>query len=310
VAEIVTLALLMAGQILVAAMLALPIKLSLAAVEAGSARARHWLASTAFYAAALWPLASVLPEQLTITYGPNAQPLFDARAFSFADIAAQSPWRELALACVVIAFAVSLARLGYTFAALVKAERIAANATLASPEQYGLPSQTRIGSSESVNGPMLIGLLRPTIVFPPRLADAPDLPALLRHELAHLQRGDLQAAFMQRVIEDLCWWNWPLLQLGRWLAEQREIACDEYAAADPTYAHALLRETRARAAPPPLAAGISGSPIERRLERLAEPRRQKLALSAALITLVIFAGAIAAPRLDRASVTVIGIASS
>jgi beta-lactamase regulating signal transducer with metallopeptidase domain len=140
------------------------------------------------------------------------------------------------------------------------------------------------------------------------LLDTPEITTLLHHEYAHLQRRDLRAAFWQRIIEDICWWNWPLRRLGVWLSEQREMACDEYAAAvDDDYARALARETRRRVDPPPLAVGIDGPGIARRLERLTEPRRRPLALSIALVALTIFAGAIAAPRLDRDGATHIGI---
>lgn len=305
-----TLALLMLCQVLVAAMLAGLVSLALRSVTAGSAPARHGVATVGFYAAALWPLTSLLPAQLTVTFGPDARQLFDASAFSLADVAAASPWREVCWVVVIGALAVTLVRLAMTANSVRAGENIAKAAVPVSPSLYGLPHTARVGMSDAVEGPVLIGVTRPTIVFPPRLANAAVLSALLRHEWAHLLRRDLRAALTQRLVEDLFWWNWPLRLLGRWLSEQREMACDEWAAADPAYPLALARETQRRAEPPPLAAGIGGATIERRLERLAEPRRRSLALHAALVTLAIVAGAIAAPRLDRETVTVIGVMSS
>jgi hypothetical protein len=301
---------LMLGQVIMGAALAVLAHLGLASVYTGSARTRHAVAATSFYAAALWPLACVLPQHLTVTYGQDAYPLLDAHAFMLPALG-EGAWINTACVAVLSTAAIiTLVRLALTLAAAAKGELLAARATRTAPERVGLPANTRVGVSASVQGPVLMGLLHPTILFPPRLQDTPELPALLRHELAHLIRRDLSAAFRQRLIEDVCWWNWPLLRLGRWLAEQREMASDEWAAGpDGKYARALLHETRTRAAPAAGGVALGGSGIERRLERLAEPRRRPLALIVALMALSIFAGAVGAPRLDRSGVTHIGIDS-
>lgn len=302
---------LMLGQVVMGAALAALAQFGLGSVYAGSARTRHSVAVTSFYAAAFWPLACVLPQKLTVTYGPDAQPWLDAGALMLPSLTEDAWLSTVCVALLAAAVVVTIVRLGFTFAATLRSERLAGRATRVPPDRYGLPATARVAMSAETSGPVLMGVLRPTILFPPRLQDAPELPALLKHELAHLYRHDLRCAFWQRVIEDLFWWNWPLRRLGRWLSEQREMASDEWAAdPDGNYARALLHETRNRAAPPAGGVALGGSSIERRLERLAEPKRRPLALIAALIALSIFAGAVIAPRLDRDGVTYIGIASS
>lgn len=301
---------LMLGQVVMAAALAVLAQLGLASVHAGSARTRHAVAATSFYAAASWPLACMLPQQLNVTYGPDAQPLLDAHAFMLPTLT-ESPWlNTVCIAVLIVTATVMIVRLNLTLAATVRSEFIAARAARVAAECYALPATVRVGISPEVTGPVLMGLLRPTILFPPRLQNASELPALLKHELAHLARRDLPAAFRQRVIEDLCWWNWPLRRLGRWLSEQREMACDEWAAdPDGKYARALLNETRGRAAPRTGVVALGGAGIERRLERLAEPKRRPLAFIVLVVALSILAGAAIAPRLDRDGVTYIGIDS-
>jgi hypothetical protein len=301
---------LMLGQVVMGAALAVLAHLGLASVYAGSARTRHAVAATSFYAAALWPLACLLPQRLTVTYGREAYALLDAHAFMLPALGEGAGVNTACVAVLSAAATITLVRLTLTFASVVQGELLATRATRMSPERFGLPANVRLGVSASVRGPALIGLFHPTILFPPRLQDSPELPALLRHELAHLVRRDLSAAFRERLIEDVCWWNWPLRRLGRWLTEQREMASDDWAAdPDGKYARALLNETRNRALPPAGGVALGGSGIERRLERLAEPTRGPLALIVALIALSIFAGAVGAPRLDRSGATHIGIDS-
>src|SRR6266511_3457441 len=70
--------------------------------------------------------------------------------------------------------------------------------------------------STTLSSPAVYGLWRPVILIPQRLADqlsAPQLRAVLLHELAHIKRGDVLAHYAQTLLQIIYWWH-PLL----WLA--------------------------------------------------------------------------------------------
>ena len=100
--------------------------------------------------------------------------------------------------------------------------------------RYGLPRPPSLAHAAALASPLLLGPLRPLVVFPAGAAarHAPaELRLMLAHELAHLKRRDL-------------WWNWlpalaqalfffhPLVWLaGREWRLDQESACDEAALA-------------------------------------------------------------------------------
>lgn len=103
---------------------------------------------------------------------------------------------------------------------------------------------------------MVVGLFRPVLILPLALAETPDaraLHAVCAHELAHLQRGDHRALWIEEVSLILQAFN-PLLPLIRdHRAAAREEACDAVALslvgedARPLYARALVDALRAPA---------------------------------------------------------------
>ncbi len=95
-------------------------------------------------------------------------------------------------------------------------------------------SSVAIHESDRVAAPCALGVFRPAIIAPSGLGDAlseTELLAVMLHECAHILRRDPATAIMQRLAGAIYWWN-PLGHcLNRWLADQREIVCDDYAAA-------------------------------------------------------------------------------
>jgi len=156
-------------------------------------------------------------------------------------------------------------------------------------------------------GPMAVGLLAQRIVLPGRLLVAGEehtLACVLRHERAHLRRGD---AWLSAAMQLLAVAAWPVAPL--WIAIARvrqlvELACDEAALAGADaderrrYGHALLDMAEWRSlAVAPLGAGelYFGSTLRARIEALASQRHwplavQALALSVAPIALLVACG--------------------
>jgi beta-lactamase regulating signal transducer with metallopeptidase domain len=95
-----------------------------------------------------------------------------------------------------------------------------------------LPRGTSIAVT-AVDGPLLVGLLRPRILVPRVLVETLDTAALrgiVLHEVAHIRRGDLWLALIQRVILVVFWWSPFLRLIAARLDVAREMACDARAA--------------------------------------------------------------------------------
>ncbi|MGO8999889.1 MAG: M56 family metallopeptidase [Polyangiaceae bacterium] len=156
-------------------------------------------------------------------------------------------------------------------------------------------------------GPMAVGLLAPRIVLPRRLLATGEehaLSCVLRHETAHLRRGD---AWLSASMQLLAIFSWPVVPL--WIAIGRvrqlvELACDEAAldGADETerrrYGHALLDMAEWPSfAVASLGAGELhfGSTLRARIEALTAQRHwpliaQALAVSLAPMALLVACG--------------------
>ena len=139
----------------------------------------------------------------------------------------------------------------------------------------------------------MTGLVRPVLYLPEGMPLA-RLELALRHEAAHLSRGDLWAKALVRWCCRLHWFN-PLcaLQEGRW-SRACEYACDEKAAAGlgeaDRRAYGLLLLDAAQSRPLPAGAAGLGGPkkeMKARLAALLHPaapsRRLTVAVAAALI---------------------------
>ena len=98
----------------------------------------------------------------------------------------------------------------------------------------GVRSKVRWATSPKVVSPAVGGLVRPTVVLPPDLAEGltpKQLTWVLLHELAHVKRGDIWVVSFQRVVQAAFFFH-PAVHLANWLIDQlREYACDDAALA-------------------------------------------------------------------------------
>lgn len=93
----------------------------------------------------------------------------------------------------------------------------------------GHGSRVRLACSGLVDTPMLLGIFRPVIVLPqggpPLHGQA--LSAAFRHELTHARRGDICYKWLVVLVTSLHWFN-PLVHwMGRRIALDCELSCDE-----------------------------------------------------------------------------------
>jgi beta-lactamase regulating signal transducer with metallopeptidase domain len=157
------------------------------------------------------------------------------------------------------------------------------------------------------DSPRVVGLVRPTIVLPVRLAcgDAADRGAILSHELAHLRRRDLWVGAIQAIAGIGLWWYPVVGWVGRRLGAAREAACDAWALARgplprEQYARLLLSFARA----PGMA--FAASQLSARVDAILD-RRARAGIGPAGAAVV---GAFAVVGLAGASAPVAGVAAA
>ena len=171
------------------------------------------------------------------------------------------PFAWFAITCVL------LIRLGFAYVALrkVKSSLVPDLDLTAYVHGLGAPTSRRVvvGTSPQVAEPCAIGFIRPAIALSSEMAaglQPGDLERVLRHEYAHVRRYDDYANLVQRLLATVFFFN-PVVHLaGRAMAIEREIACDDAAAAvqDDRVAFARCLYEIARTAPRRRHAAASG----------------------------------------------------
>ena len=151
-------------------------------------------------------------------------------------------------------------------------------------DRFDLRRAVRIGVCEFVTMPLTIGWLRPLIVLPPDLMthlSLAECESVVAHELAHIKRRDYLLNFLQRLVQAFLFFNPAVRVIGRQLAIERELACDDWAVkltGEPCrYAGCLTRLAELLADSRPLAAAagiIFGAHIvTRRVEMILNHQR-------------------------------------
>ncbi|WP_231463137.1 M56 family metallopeptidase [Pedobacter sp. Leaf132] len=102
--------------------------------------------------------------------------------------------------------------------------------------------------SSIVNVPLVIGYLKPIVLFPVALVnelDSDQVEAILIHELSHIRRNDFLLNLIKTAIETFLFFNPFVWMAGRFIHIEREHACDDLVlklTGKPlNYAHALLK---------------------------------------------------------------------
>jgi hypothetical protein len=133
--------------------------------------------------------------------------------------------------------------------------------------------------------PIVIGILRPVVILPERATQwsDSDLDAVLTHEMAHIERGDLALALVAQVACVVYWCNPLVWMAAARLAREAERACDDRVvnsgAEVASYGRLLLQLAVAARidAPLPNAATAMARPseVETRLLAILDPRTRR-----------------------------------
>ena len=141
--------------------------------------------------------------------------------------------------------------------------------------KLGIRQRGRVLASTKAAVPMVVGILRPVVLFPAAslLILSPDqLQAVLVHELAHVRRYDNLINLLQTVIETIFFYHPAVWWVSHTIRIEREHCCADVAAAASdrrSYAGALtaLEELRS----PQLAAAATDVSLLQRVRRLLVP---------------------------------------
>lgn len=171
---------------------------------------------------------------------------------------------------------------------LHRIRRGASLTTLAELDCSDLGSQRgRIGLSPEIQTPLTTGVLNPIILLPADFlswTSAEDRRAILRHEMAHIERGDLAVNVLVNIVGALFFFHPMVRYASKRLGLEREIACDDRvvnAGMDPAnYAESLYKVARRCILSPRAPEAVHGLTIlsareilERRIEMILNEDR-------------------------------------
>ncbi|MDG2450359.1 MAG: M56 family metallopeptidase, partial [Saprospiraceae bacterium] len=121
-------------------------------------------------------------------------------------------------------------------------------------KEYGIDRNIKVGISQQVLSPLMMGVIRPIIIFPVAAINQltpEEIELILRHELGHIIRQDYVQNFIIRTMEVLMFYHPCIWWTTRIIEKERENHCDDYAVQSPEnrmfYAKTLvkIREMRA-----------------------------------------------------------------
>ena len=135
-------------------------------------------------------------------------------------------------------------------------------------------ARQRVFATMRVGQAMAVGVIRPVVLIPVAWLTqlTPEmLEAVIAHELAHIHRWDLWVNLVQRVIETLLFYHPAVWWLSRRIHLEREMCCDEIAAAcfgRAMYARSLESVAKLSQGNPILATSIIGGTKMKLLNRI------------------------------------------
>ena len=151
--------------------------------------------------------------------------------------------------------------------------REAAALRRAAERHSGAPPMTLVEHPSRIE-PGVVGIVRPTLVWPAGLGDRltdSQLDAIMSHEACHVGRHDNLAALVQVVVETVFWFHPLIWWIGARLVDERERACDEevleMGTDNRSYAEGIVNVCRfCLRAPATFVAGVGGSHLTDRIE--------------------------------------------
>jgi uncharacterized protein (TIGR03435 family) len=173
-----------------------------------------------------------------------------------------------------------------------------------SPMQLKLPAQVPVLCSPGRLEPGVFGIVRPVLLLPENICDrlsAPQLSAIIAHELWHVRRRDNLTAAIHMLVEATFWFHPAVWWIRARLLEERERACDEAVLRSGSeakvYAEGIISVCKFYVESPlACASGISGSDLKTRIARImTQPFARKLTFGRKLLLATIGLAVIVVP---------------
>ena len=98
--------------------------------------------------------------------------------------------------------------------------------------KFGIGRKIGFFASSLIGVPMTIGWARPLVILPPELVQKlteVELEGIVAHELGHIRRWDYLTNLVQQVAQALLFFHPGIWVVGRSMAIERELACDDWA---------------------------------------------------------------------------------
>ncbi len=150
-------------------------------------------------------------------------------------------------------------------------------------ERMGVRRRVALLKSARVEVPMVVGWVRPAILVPVAALSgltAPELEAILAHELAHIRRHDYLVNVLQCVIESLMFYHPATWWISRVIRREREHCCDDIAVSACrdrlVYARALTALEGLRVAAYSPFPAASGGNLLARIRRILNPMEEPM----------------------------------
>jgi beta-lactamase regulating signal transducer with metallopeptidase domain len=139
--------------------------------------------------------------------------------------------------------------------------------------RLGLTRAVRIAESTAVSVPVLVGWMKPVVLFPAAALSGlspGQVDALIAHELAHVRRHDYLVNLLQSVVETLLFYHPAVWIVSREVREAREQCCDDLAigVSDRVVYVSALADLAAIAQTPHIAMAATSGSLLRRVQRL------------------------------------------
>src|SRR5215813_3808457 len=149
--------------------------------------------------------------------------------------------------------------------------------------------KARLALSDEIRSPILLGVAPPMIVFPADVSawtSPAERRAMLRHELAHVERHDHYVNLFQTVFGAVFFFHPLARYVCRQLAMEREMACDDHVVCSgveaETYAESIIKAAERGIAPIRAQAGLrqlaffsARHTLERRIEMILNKDRMR-----------------------------------
>jgi beta-lactamase regulating signal transducer with metallopeptidase domain/tetratricopeptide (TPR) repeat protein len=169
-------------------------------------------------------------------------------------------------------------------------------------DSLGVARRVVLATCERLSAPVLVGIVRPTILLPAAALTgwSPDqLEMALLHELVHVRRWDTLVILLQRLVESTLFFHPVIWVVSGWVHRDREHCCDgavvRHTGRPLAYAEVLLALTDVKPSRSPVAVAMAEGDLVARVRRLLYPEDHSMKLPR--ITIALATGLLLVPAL-------------